>query len=315
MSYKFKVSESFAEGLGRIASEQTDRVRACLQPDQDVHKGVHEARKSLKRLRALLALYQAGLEEEDYRHLDHSFRDIARGLSVTREIQGMLDSLQHLETRFGRKARTRVLLGLRCQLEASRSQISSQGPAAAVLSKADIVQALDDASKQIAAIQVGQDDFEAIRPGLDKTYRAARRGHKQAFDGGSGESFHEWRKSLQRHWRHMQLLTAAWPHELRARAQLLRDITETVGRDHDLTVLDHYLGESGRTLGTAIQVRACQALCRQHQVELRAAVRSDGGKLFAEGASAFSKRVGRYWQMACVTDKAPKRALEPVGGA
>ena len=32
MSYKFKVSETFAEGLGRIAAEQIERVRACLLP-------------------------------------------------------------------------------------------------------------------------------------------------------------------------------------------------------------------------------------------------------------------------------------------
>jgi CHAD domain-containing protein len=311
MSYKFKVSESFADGLGRISAEQAERVRACLLPDQDVHKGVHEARKSLKRLRALLALYQAGLEHEDYRHLDHCYRDIARGLSGTREIQGMLDSLLHLESRFGRLGRNRLLVALRGQLEESRSQVIAKG-SAATQSGEGFERALADAGEQLAALRFAQDNFEIIRPGLEKTYRAARRWHKRAFEAGSGESFHEWRKALQRHWRHMQLLTPAWPHELRARAQFLRTISETVGQDHDLTVLDGYLVKSGRTLGTVVQVRACRALCLKRQEELRAAVRSDGEKLFAEGAAAFSKRVGRYWQMACLERDSTTREMEPA---
>lgn len=309
MSYKFKVSESFAEGLGRISAEQTDRVRACLQPDQDVHKGVHEARKSLKRLRALLALYQAGLEDEDYRHLDHCYRDIARELSGTREIQAMLDSLLHLETRFGRVGRNRLLVALRKQFEGNRTQVISNRPAACQ-SNRDFEQSLANAGKQLTGLRLANDDFEAIRPGLEKTYRAARHWHKRAFEEGSGESFHEWRKTLQRHWRHMQLLTPAWPLELRARAIFLRGITETVGQDHDLTVLDDYLEKTGRTLGTAAQVRACRSLCRQRQEELRAAVRVDCEKLFAEGASAFAKRVGRYWQIACLERDGTSRSLE-----
>ncbi len=309
MSYRFKLSESFADGLGRIAAEQARRAQVHLRPDNDVHTGVHEARKSLKRLRALLVLYRADIGDEAYRQLDHGFRDIARGLSGTREIQGMLNCLQQLETRFGRRGRGRLLLALRGQLEQRREQISARGPAQA-LSDGEIAKVLAGACRRIAETPFTHDDFEVIRPGLEKTYRAARRWQVRAYGDGSGESFHEWRKALQRHWRHMQLLTPAWPHELRTRAQLLRDITEKIGQDHDLTVLDQYLEASGRDLGTAAQVRSARALCRQRQEELRAAVRCDGERLFAEGAAAFSKRVSRYWQMACAAGEVPKGVLE-----
>ena len=308
MSYKFKVDESFAEGLGRIAAEQIQRTQACLQPGNDVHAGVHEARKSLKRLRALLALYREGIDQDVYDNLDRCFRDLARALSGTREIQATLDSLSELERRFGRVGPNKVLSALRGQLEEARHRISSQGEAPEV----QFELALADAAEQISAIRLAGDDFGVIRHGIERTYRAARRWHKRAFEEGTGESFHEWRKTLQRHWRHMQLLTPAWPHELRARAQLLRTIAETVGQDHDLVVLDLHLARSGRSLGTASQVRSCRALCRQRQGELRASVYGDGRRLFAEGATAFSKRLERYWGLACLENEKPERVLEPA---
>ena len=311
MSYKFKVCETFAEGLRRIASEQVNRTAACLQPGNDVHKGVHEARKSLKRLRALLALYRTCLDDAYYQDIDRAFRDMARALSGAREIQGMLDSLAHLEKRFGRQGRNKVLTTLHGQLQESRGHVSSNGLSTGP-SGTDIEQALADAGGRIDALRLTRDDFEAIRPGIEQTYRAARHWHERAFEEGTGESFHEWRKTLQRHWRHMQLLTPAWPHDLRARAQLLRAIAETVGQDHDLTVLDLHLAQSGRSLGTAAQIRSCRALCRQRQIELRASVYCDGQRLFAEGAAAFSKRMGRYWRLAGLESDKPSRALEPA---
>ena len=298
MSYKFKVSETFAEGLRRIGAEQVERASSCLEHGADVHQGVHEARKSLKRLRALLALYRDSLDGDDYRGLDHAFRDIARRLAGAREIQAMLDSLVQLERRFGRAGRNKVLAALRAELDARRAQLTEMACKAAVPdgSMAQIREALTQAGARLALVPTTEEEFDAIRPGLEHTYRAARRWHKRAFEDNTGESFHEWRKILQRHWRHVQLLTPAWPHELRGRVQLLRTICETVGQDHDLTVLDARLAASGRSLGTAAQVRSCRALCRQRQAELRALVHADGEKLFAEGTAAFSRRIGRYWR-------------------
>ena len=80
----------------------------------------------------------------------------------------------------------------------------------------------------------------------------------------------EWRKRLQRHWRHMQLLAEGWPGYLRQRAQLTHKISETIGQEHDLSVLVAHLAGSGTSYGSVAQVRACRQKCNKLRAELRA---------------------------------------------
>ena len=248
-------------------------------------------------LRALLALYGDVLSQTAHRDLDHRCRDMARALAGTREIQAMLDSIAHLEARFGRGRQAGgVLTALRTTLDEQRRAASDSG-AAASPPLAGLHGDLEVTAGLLAALEIEQDGYLAIRGGLERTYRASRRWRGQAYADGADETFHEWRKHLQRHWRHMQLLLPAWPQQLQPRARMARDISEILGQDHDLAVLGQHLGKAGRSLGTAAQVRACRALCRRLQTELRSAVRADGERLFSEPAKAFGARIGGYWEI------------------
>ena len=319
MSYKFKLNETYASGFHRIASRQIERVAQCLDAADDVHEGVHEARKTLKRLRALVSLYRGMIDEQVYRDLDRRFRDIARALAGTREIQAMLDSIDQLEPIRPNSKPRPVLMALRMDLAARREVLtarSAQPGTAVALLRRD----LDAAACLLGQVDISRDDFGAIRGGLERTYRGARRWQARAYAGKpdmveTSETFHEWRKRLQRHWRHMQLLTQAWPQYMRARAQLTHTIAETVGQEHDLGLLDLRLAASGRTLGTTAQLRECRVLCQQHQLKLRAEIRADGEQLFLEGAKAFSRRMEGYWSAACKRDErteGEQRSVEPA---
>lgn len=302
MSYKFKVSESFAKGLHRIAQEQVVRAAQVLAGAGDAHKGVHEARKTIKRLRALLLLYREGLDEIVYRDLDHRFRDIARALAGLRDIQAMLDSLDLLDQRFEKGDHSAVIAALRAELELQRAEPATTAGLTAATREA-LRRDLDEAVTILRQIEVPGEGFEVIEEGLQRTYRAARIWHRRAFDArldpaDVDETFHEWRKQLQRHWRHMQLLTPAWPAYLRQRGLATHAMAETIGRDHDLAMLDLRLAKGGRGLGSAAKVRACRARARELQAELRASVRVEGELLFLEGTSAFITRIERYWDAA-----------------
>ena len=56
MPYRFKIDEPVEKGFRRIAREQLDVALAELAAPQVPPKGVHECRKALKRLRALVRL-------------------------------------------------------------------------------------------------------------------------------------------------------------------------------------------------------------------------------------------------------------------
>ena len=309
MSYKFKVSETFSQGFLRIGTEQITRAVQDLDSPQDVHKSVHEARKTCKRLRALLSLYADVLDDDERRDLDRRFRDFGRSLAGMRDIQALLDSIAHVERRFGGMESFGGLAKLRVTLEERRQEALATPPQAAAQRQSEFKDDLQAAAKLLRSVRISHDDFQAIQGGLERTYRASRRLGERAYEEDTNESFHEWRKQLQRHWRHMQLMTPVWPTALRARAQKTRAICEVIGQDHDLAALEQELGRR-RKRGRVADTLECRAQCRQLQQELRASIRDEGERLFLEGAGAFSARLSRYWDHACRQRKLAKETEE-----
>ena len=316
MSYKFKAGESFAKGLRRIASNQSEKAGACLASAEDVHKGVHEVRKSIKRLRALLRLYWDAAPQGELHRIDQSLREMGRSLSGTRELQGLLDGIASLEERFGEEEIAGPLEALRTELQ-QKQAADADNEALRARSKS-LAADFDLITVSIGELQLADDGFDAIRQGLERTYRKSRQWQRRAYadatvEAASDETFHEWRKNVQRHWRHMQLLSAAWPRELKTRADLCHAIGETIGRDHDLAVLEAHLRTRGRHYGPALKVRTARQCCRTLQAELRESVRVDGERLFLEKASAFSDRMARYWRLARQEKRAAAAVEAPDG--
>jgi len=77
MAYQLKENESLIEGLRRVGQEEQQETLEALTSDNP-HKGVHEARKHLKKLRALIRLVRDELGHEQYKKRNNFFRDIGR---------------------------------------------------------------------------------------------------------------------------------------------------------------------------------------------------------------------------------------------
>ncbi len=85
MAFRFRLAETFEEGCQRIAREQIERAQAQLRGPEDPVVAVHETRKSLKRLRALLRLIRPAIGESVFHHENAQVREIARILTVRHE--------------------------------------------------------------------------------------------------------------------------------------------------------------------------------------------------------------------------------------
>ena len=86
MPYQIRISESAQEAVRRIAHEQLGRAitNLALAPTNRA-EAIHEARKSLKRLRALVRLVRGELGEQVYRRHNECMRDAARELAGLRD--------------------------------------------------------------------------------------------------------------------------------------------------------------------------------------------------------------------------------------
>ena len=79
MSYRLKENEGFSEGIKRIVLEQLDEALANLKPAvRNKDEAIHDARVSIKKIRAVLRLIRDSLGKKIFEEEDIAYRDAAR---------------------------------------------------------------------------------------------------------------------------------------------------------------------------------------------------------------------------------------------
>jgi CHAD domain-containing protein len=294
MPFRFKLSETFEDGCRRIGREQIERALAQLDGGADRAVAVHETRKSLKRLRALLHLIRPALGDDAYRAENARLREIGQLLSGARDRQVLFETVGKLES-----SATLLRKNIANQVREALLGMNGHGNTAVEADAMKQAQGmLNEAGRRFARLRLPGKGFEVIGPGLESTYRRGRRAMRAAYPAQTAEAFHEWRKETQRHWRHMMLFSRAWIETIGARAAAAREISQVLGDDHDLAMLSSFV-RSSYASGLAEDAKATiEKLASQRQRELRTLARPMGDRLFAEGAKNLRRRVGAYWEAA-----------------
>src|ERR1700682_5658513 len=101
MTYRFKLREPISEGVHRVGLAQIEMAEARLNCNEDVATAVHDARRCLKRLRALLRLIRPALTEAAYERETKRLAGIGQLLSGQRDCHVMQQTLLKLESQFG----------------------------------------------------------------------------------------------------------------------------------------------------------------------------------------------------------------------
>jgi CHAD domain-containing protein len=300
MAYRLKPGRRISRSVREIGTDQIDRVLAKFSGKNDRATAVHEARKAMKRLRALLHLVKPALPKGSFAANDARVKSIARSLSGVRDAQAMLDTVCKLECHEGAKAVAPVSAALRAHLEARRLEAERglNGSGTAQLRKQ-----LKEARTAFAELSLEGDEFAVVAATLEKDYRKARQTFGHAYHVGEDEAFHEWRKYVQRHWRQLLLVAPSWPKAIRPHIALARNLSEILGEDHDLSVLAGLVSAEAEQLGSRDEVKAYLAFCRTRQAALRKLARDLGDRLLAEKPGSLSRRISAYWATAETFDE------------
>src|SRR5689334_8171114 len=96
MPYRFKSDEPVEQGFRRIAGEQLDAALSELAGAEVGPANIHQCRKALKRLRALIRLAADAIGNRKARRRTRSLGDIARLLSARRDQTVMLETVASL---------------------------------------------------------------------------------------------------------------------------------------------------------------------------------------------------------------------------
>lgn len=302
MPYRFKINEPVEKGFRRIAREQLDASLAELAGVDVGPRNVHECRKSLKRLRALVRLAADAIGDGTARRRAKALGEIAKLLSARRDQTVMLETIANLS---GELSETVDALQ---PLKASLTAHAPNEPEIldfAIAQRAR--QLLVHEVKKFDRVTFNKRGFAALSGGLEASYRQGRKAFKYAYEEPTDENFHDLRKAVQWHWRQMSLLSKAWPDEFAVRVNAARELSQLLGDDHDLAMLvaaaSHSRDMSDEQKDTAV------AVCRQQQQILRATAEYRAKRLFAEKAAPFVARVGAYWR--CSRSLDPRLELQP----
>ena len=294
-AYRLNEGEPLPEGIARIARGRIDHALDELggETASTPEEAVHEARKDMKKLRALLRLVRAEIGEKAYRRESDGFRDAARELAGVRDADVMLATLSALEERYPEHMPADVAGGLRQALEAHRHRAATAVRGEAAKSATEM---LEQARARVAGWPLERNDFAALEPGLRRIYRQGRRALRAARGEPSAENLHEWRKRVKDLWYHLSILRESWKPVMGALADEAHELSDRLGDDHDLAVLLAWAHEHATALDGMERVYAFESVVQRRRSELQAEAFAYGVRLYADKPKVFSERIGRWWR-------------------
>lgn len=292
LSFSLDPAMPMSEAVRRVACAEVDAAYAGLASPPDRHRGVHDARKCLKRLRSLLVLIRPGVPEPVFLSLTERVRSIARGLAPARDAHALLDAIDKLGGGDQNPGESTPIRALRAWLH-RRRQAAERSLESNTAS--DAMRGLFALRPAMAGLAVYPDGFPPVAKGLRESYRSGRQAFTRALASGSDEDFHEWRKTLQHHWRHMQLLMPCWPSELSARVEVARTLSQLLGDDHDIALLRQLVSAPTMVFASPEDTQAFLKRCRNRHKALRREAETRGARLFVERSRPFVERIEAYW--------------------
>jgi CHAD domain-containing protein len=293
MGYRLERNESVPEGLRRIAREQLDSAADELgKTGKERSTGIHEARKGIKKVRAVLRLMRDELGGV-YRKENLRLSRIGRRLSKFRDATASIEIFDALQRRHPEELPAQSFKTIRAKLAARRAQTERRGNVGGALKR--IAAALRGASARVKAWPLEKDGFQAIAPGLESTFRAGRKALARAQKQPRPENYHDWRKRVKDHWYHIRLVEDLWTEVMLGYEKSLKELETWLGDDHNMVVLRETIEAAPEIRGMSKEVAALFDVMENYRKELRGNALSLGQRVYEEKPKQFTERMKQLW--------------------
>ncbi len=305
MAFKFDIRESLTGGISRIACERIERVIESLsEKPQPSAESIHEARKDLKCLRAVLRLARGSIQSEVRKRENIFFRDAGRSLSAARDSQALLEALQHFSRRHRRhlQGTTQKQESINEFIEKIREKIEQEKIdrlPREMLRK--LVPELRQAKRRAGlwfdgtVLQPGNEWETFVGIGLRRTYRQGKNLLWQlemiGQENASDETWHELRKCAKALGYQLRLLRPIWFGPINVLLREIDQMTDRLGDDHDLAVL-YDSSETQESANT--RQRFLQFLDRRRR-KLQLESLQLARRIYVEKSGQFEHRFAAYW--------------------
>ena len=297
MSFELRVDEGLSDGIHRIAKSEIEKIREYVAGSSAGSRDemVHEARKGLKRLRAMLRLVRPAIGRKVYRSENIAFRDAARPLSEVRDAKILVETLDKVLNSNGKTDQGQPFAAVRQELVRNqhgvREKILDHDEAFTMVDSAmkDALDHLDD------WVDV-HDGWSSVGDGVQRVYRRGRRAFAIASKKPTVKHLHEWRKQVKYLRHQLELLQPMKASILKPLAGRAEELGDVLGDDHDLAMLRREVaGDPERFGGPAIVDCILDRIDRRRERLERRAV-SLGRQIFRRAPKDFVERLHAYWK-------------------
>jgi CHAD domain-containing protein len=253
---------------------------------------IHEARKGIKKTRALLRLVRPELGDV-YASESARLRDAGQKLSRLRDLGALITTFDRLKKERAKTLGNVSLTAIRHTLVLDKKHVEAE------LGIPELMHGLAASfgvkPGSVRRWPLETDGFAALEPGLKTTFRAGRKAFGALKKHGSRERFHEWRKRVKDHWYHVRLLENLWTDVLKGYEQTLKELEDALGEDLNLAILrDHVLSGSGLK-GERRGVNRVVKAIDESRKELRERALAIGRRVYAEKPRQFTRQMGQLW--------------------
>ena len=311
MKWSAASSEKARSELSRVISAQLTRAREALEVGKDLASTVHEARRAIKRARALLRLTDPRPGNSP---ADSTLRDANRVLAVLRDADVLVLTAEDIRDGSPSSGSNLVPRHLLESLEEERRQLfaesgSADGPLhrAGELLRSASAEVRDTRAPEAMAgpertgsgsmeetgsggtEEMASGGMEMLRLGLGASYAAVRaQSGPAAGEGPVDEQSHKLRKRVKDLRYQLEFLGTGQP-KLGRLVRDLHHLTDLLGDRNDLAVLSRY------TASADVLCQPEQAALTAHVEGRKQALRSEAAelsaRLFDEESDSFVRRI------------------------
>ncbi len=279
--------ESISNRLQEFALAQIDRAityltDAKLNPDE----AIHETRRCLKRVRAILRLVKTELDATVYDRDIVYLRNAGRQLAALRDAAVKGETLAALKKEFA----TQLPAGAWRELKKEIATAQLQSVQRKKKLRVTVTARLHTARTRIQKWALDFDGEAVVSKGLRKAYQRGGRAMELALQEPTADNFHEWRKQVN-HLRHqLQILQNLELGKVKAALSEFKSLAEILGHKNDLAVLSHHFQRVKRQAEEPAKV-ALQALIHTRDTALAAEATKLGQQLYERKAKAFLRSI------------------------
>jgi CHAD domain-containing protein len=293
MAYRLERDESVATGLKRVVRDEIESASEHLNGGKKVSRdqAIHEARKSIKKVRALLRLIRGELGET-FDAENARLREIAHRLSELRDAVAVIGTFDDLRKHYAKSEGGR-LRSIRAGLSKKRAESARPEEVKSVLD--DAASALAKAGKAVKTWPLETDGYAAVEPGFEQIYRAGRKELKRVHKEPSADNFHRLRKRVKDHWYHVRLLENLWTDMMSAYEKSLKDLETWLGDDHNLVVLKGRVLAEPAFYGKQKDIDLLLELIEKHQKDLRDKSLALAERVYETKSRALSRHMRHLW--------------------